>query len=134
MEMSNKVKELLTRDFLEDWLTTATYGSFWCECDINSDTPKEVINKAREKYKYREDIWVDILLNGGALSVIDLQEYDEDADEAIHKLTLADITVKLPMFAFLYPTYWSAILDKTMDLYDADALLQFLLFDSIVYA
>ena len=134
MAKYNSIKEVLTKSFLSDWLSTATYGSFWCECNVHEDTSDEVYYKAKENNDCREDKWADVLLNGGTLIIIDREEYnDGDEDEACHKMTLDDIERALPLFMINHPSQWTAIMDETMDLYDADALLQFVVFGEVIY-
>jgi hypothetical protein len=133
MAQIKSIKEILTHEFLSDWLSTATYGSFWCECQTHVDTPDDVYEQAKENNECTEDVWADVLLNGGALNVVDVEEYEDDEDTAQHKVTLTDIENAIPMFAVNYPSQWGAIMDETMDLIDADALLQFVIFGELVY-
>lgn len=127
MAKINTIKEVLTQGFLSEWLTTATYGSSWCDCQIHSDTSDEVIENARESNECREDIWAYVLLNGGALNIIDVEEDEE------YKVTLADIEKAMATFMLNCPNQWAAIMDRTMDIDDADALLQWVVFDELVY-
>ena len=133
MAKINSIQEVLTKQFLSDWLATATCGSFWCECETHKDTSDEVYNKAKENNDWREDKWADILLNGGSLNVIDVEEAEDGNEEAEHKMTLEDIEKALVPFMLNYPSQWAAIKDETMDLYDADAFLQFVIFGDVIY-
>lgn len=133
MAKFNSVKEVLTKEFLSDWLSTATYGSFWCNCSTHKDTSDELYKKAKEKNECREDIWAYILLHGGSINVVDVEELEDGNEEAEHKVMLRDIENALPLFMLNYPKQWAAIMDETMDLYDADALLQFIVFGDLIY-
>lgn len=127
------IKEILTHEFLTDWLSIAIYGNFWCECAIHADTPDDVYEDAKKNNDCREDVWADVLLNGGALNIIDTEEYEDDEDGAQHKVTLAGIEKSIPLFMLNYPNRWTAIMDETMDSNDADALLQFVIFGDVIY-
>lgn len=133
MAKYNSIKEVLTKEFLSDWLSTATYGSFWCDCSVHKDTSDEIYDEARNSNNCREDKWADVLLNGGSLNICDIEECEEGNEEGEHKMALADIEKALPLFILNYPTQWAAIMDETYDLYDADALLQFVVFGDVIY-
>ena len=133
MAKFNSIKEVLTKEFLVDWLSTAIYGSFWCDCGVHVDTSDEVYEQAKKNNDCREDKWADVLLHGGSLNIIDVEECEDDSDEGEHKITLEDIEKALPLFMLNYPSQWAAIMDETGDLYDADALLQFVVFGDVIY-
>lgn len=133
MAKYNSIKDVLTKTFLSDWLSTATYGSFWCDCCVHKDTSDEVYVQAKKNNDCREDVLADVLLNGGALNICDVEECEEGNEEGEHKMTLADIENALPLFMLNYPSQWGAIMDETGDLYDADALLQFVVFGDVIY-
>lgn len=133
MAKINSIKEVLTHEFLYDWLSTATYGSFWCDCSTHKDTTDEVYQNAKRNNDCREGVWADVLLHGGSLNVVDVEDFDNGEDDAEHKVTLNDIEKAIPLFMLNYPKQWSAIMDETMDLLDADALLQFVVFGDVIY-
>ena len=133
MAKINSIKEVLTHEFLCDWLSTATYGSFWCDCSTHKDTTDEVYENAKKNNDCREDVWADVLLHGGSLNVVDVEDFDNGENDAEHKVTLNDIEKAIPLFMLNYPKQWSAIMDETMDLFDADALLQFVVFGDVIY-
>lgn len=133
--MYKSIKDVLTKKFLSDWLSTAIYGNFWCECSTHVDTTDDVYENAKKNNTCREEIWADVLLNGGALNIVDVEEWDLDDEnsEAEHKLTLADIEKVIPLFMLNYPRQWANIIEGQDDLIDADALLQFAVFGDWIY-
>ena len=132
MAKINSVKEILTHEFLTDWLSTALYGSSWFDCATHKDTSDEVYEKAKKENDTREDVWADVLLNGGALNVIDMEEAD-GSGEGEYKMTLEDIEEAIPLFTLNHPSEWASIMDETGDIYDSDALLQFVIFGDVQY-
>ena len=124
--MITSVKQLFTQEFLVDILTTASYGSFWFECSIHKDTPKEIINKAKE-FECREEKWACVLLNGGYVNIYDVEE------EKNHKVSLEDIIRGFEIVMLNYPEIYASIRDESYDLYDADAVIQCAVFGEVVY-
>lgn len=140
-EEDKAIKELFTHEFLTDLLCTASYGSFWFdgECLIYTDIAnvahpsqkalkqKELYDSASKKYDCREDIWADILLNGGEFYIFDVEE-----DER-HTITLDDIIKGFKIVRDKYPHFYKDIMEENYDLFGADAVIQCAVFDELVY-
>lgn len=140
-EEDKAIKELFTHEFLTDLLSTASYGSFWFEAFafINSAIAnvahpsqkalkqKELYDSASKKYDCREEIWADILLNGGELYILDVEE-----DER-HTITLDDIIKGFKIVRDKYPHFYKDIMEENYDLIGADAVIQCAVFDELVY-
>ena len=121
------VDELLTEEFLSDWLSTASYGNIWCSVFIHNDTSDSLYNEAKEIKETREDEMAYILKRGGSILVIDEEE------ERDYKVTYEDIKNGIQTFVLNYPRQWAAIVEGDADLYDADILLQWIVFGEYVY-
>lgn len=133
----NSVKQLLNdHEWLTDVLSTASYGNSWFQFGTHVDTPDEVYETAKSLYDCREEIWAYVLQHGGFLLVTDIEDCDCDDDEDYgkdYKISLKDFKNKFMKFVLNYPNQYAAIMDETMDLYDADALLQVVVFGEVVY-
>ena len=81
MKIERRLKQ---KEFLVDFLSTATYGSFWAQFGKHKDTPDDVYQNAKANNECREEVWADVLLNGGFFLVVDAEEGDE------YKLSLKD--------------------------------------------
>ena len=139
-EEDKKIRELFEHEFLTDLLTTASYQSFWFEgrCLVYTDLAnvghpsqkalkqKELYDSAKKKYDCREDIWADILLNGGELYIIDVEE-----DER-YTITLDDLIKGFKIVRDDYPHIYNNIMDENYDLLDADAVIQCAVFGEMV--
>lgn len=134
MDLIKSIKELLNQEYLSEILSTATYGSFWCDCSVHKDTPDDVYNKAKEIYECREDIWAYCLLNGGYLNICDVETCEEEGEEGEHKVGLDDIVKGFEIVMLNEPNIYAAIRGDNYDLYDADAVIQCAVFGDITYA
>jgi hypothetical protein len=125
----NSFNELLNdHDWLTDVLATAIYGSPWFHVSTHADTDDETYKSAKVfSHDCREDIWAYVLQHGGYLLVVDTE------DEKEYKISLKDFEDKIVKFVLNCPSQYAAIMDETMDLYDADALLQTVVFGEVIY-
>ena len=131
MELSKikSVKDIITnKEWLSEWLSTATYGSPWFRFGVHVDTDNEMYKVAKLRNECREDIWADVLLNGGFFLVEDVEE------EKSYKLSIKDIEKGFKKFMLKCPNQYAALMDETADLYDADALMQVIIFGELTYA
>lgn len=119
--------ELLTEEFLSDWLSTASYGNFWCSVWTHSDTSDSLYEKAKKVKDTREGELAYVLKRGGSICVVDNEEERE------YKVTYEDIKNGIQTFVLNYPRQWAAIVEGDADLYDADILLQWIVFGEYVY-
>lgn len=126
MKMIKDIKEVFNQEFLMNLLCTASCNSFWFTCSVHEDTPKSVINKAKS-LECCEDKWAYCLLHGGSINIYDFEEATD------HKLTLKQIIDGFKIVMLNYPKMYAAIMDKTYDLYDADAVIQCAVFGDIIY-
>lgn len=133
MAKIESLKDLFTQEFLCDLLSTASCGSFWFECGVHKDTPKEVYNNARKQYECSEDIWAYCLLHGGFLNIADVEECEEDKEQGQHKISIDDVINGLNIVMLNYPQMYAAIRDENYDLYDADAVIQCAVFGDVIY-
>lgn len=125
----NSFNELLNdHDWLTDVLATAIYGSPWFHVSTHADTDDETYKSAKVFSHCREDIWAYVLQHGGYLLVVDTED-----DEKEYKISLKDFEDKIVKFVLNCPSQYAAIMDETMDLYDADALLQTVVFGEVIY-
>lgn len=129
MEKPKKsIKDIIYRkEWLSDWLSTATYGNPWFAFGTHKDTPDDVYDLAKRFGECREDIWAYVLLHGGTLLVEDVEE-EED-----HAVTMKDVEKGFLIFMLNCPTQYAALMDETADIYDADALMQCIVFGEVVY-
>ena len=134
MAKITSLKELFTKEFLVDILSTASYGSFWFDCSVHKDTPDDVYKKAKKENECREEIWADCLLGGACLNICDVEECaDNDTDEGEHKVGLNDIVKGFEIVMLNYPQMYANIREENYDLYDADAVIQCAVFGELVY-
>lgn len=115
------------KEFLVNFLSTASYGSTWFAFGTHTDTPKEIYENAKLLNECREEIWADVLLNGGFLLVEDVEE------EKDYKVSIKDIEKGFATFMLECPQAYARIMDEEDDFYDDDALMQVIVFGEVVY-
>ena len=115
------------KEFLENFLSTASYDSSWFAFGTHQDTPKDIYENAKMLNEYREGIWADVLLNGGFLLVEDVEE------EKDYKVSLKDIEKGFATFMLEYPQAYANIMNEEDDYFDDDALMQVIVFGEVVY-
>lgn len=115
------------KEFLVNFLSTASYGSTWFAFGTHTDTPREIYENAKLLNECREEIWADVLLNGGFLLVEDVEE------EKDYKVSINDIEKGFTTFMLECPQAYARIMDKEDDFYDDDALMQVIVFGEVVY-
>lgn len=76
----------------------------------------------------REDKWASALLSGGYIIVYDPVEDEE------HKVVLEDVIKGFGKFIFDCPERYANIMTENYDFYDADCLLQIVIFGEVNYA
>ena len=115
------------KEFLENFLSTASYGSSWFAFGTHQDTPKEIYENAKFFNEYREGVWADVLLNGGFLLVEDVEEGKD------YKVSLGDIEKGFKTFMVECPRAYANIMNEEDDYFDDDALMQTIVFGEVVY-
>ena len=126
--MKKSIKGIVSnKEWLVGVLADSTYGSLWAKCGVHTDTPKDVYLTAKIANECREEIWADVLLNGGFFLVEDVEEEKE------YKLSLKDFENGLKTLIFNYPRNYSNIMTEEGDFDDYDALLQCAVFGDIIY-
>lgn len=123
------IKEIFTQEFLSNLLSTASYGSPWFVFTVHKDTDDKTYNEAKSLYECREDRWAYILLNGGSLNIVDV----DDEDEEEHKVTLDDIVKGFEIVMFNYPEQYCSLMTENDDFYDADSVIQCAIFGELTY-
>lgn len=122
----SKIKQLLQDpERLSDILSTATYDSPWFGVSVHPHTP-EVLYKNTE-FECREDKWARVLLGGGWLEVEDVEE------ENSYKVGMKEFEKGFRKFMEECPHNYANIMEENEDFYDADALLQTIVFGEVVY-
>ncbi len=142
----------LTHEDLVDLLCTATYGSSWLGCYAPDHEGLSITDT-----DCREDIWAKALLAGKNIVAVDhyaegevysdkgLIDIKSDDDSAIYTLSLEDIKKGLEMA--LNGTFktnddsevdWlhdcvSDLMSGDLDLVEADALMQIIMFGVLIY-
>lgn len=115
------------KEFLVNFLSTATYGSYWFTFGTHQDTPKDIYENAKLFNECCEEIWADVLLNGGFILVNDVEE------EKDYKVSLKDIVKGFKTFMIECPRAYADIMEGNDDYFDDDALIQVILFGEVVY-
>lgn len=122
------VKSIVSdKEFLVNFLSTASYGSTWFAFGTHKDTPKDIYENAKLLNECREEIWADVLLNGGFLLVEDVEE------EKDYKVSLKDIEKGFKTFMVECPRAYANIMNEEDDYFDDDALMQVIVFGEVVY-
>ena len=124
--------ENISQSELEDLLSTATYGSSWLECHI---LKSESNLDNQQEFQCREEHWAYRLLNGGHLVCCD--HYDEDEDDennpVEHIISMEDFYKGLEKANELFPDTFANVMRGEGDYYDADAVMQVVLFGKMIY-
>lgn len=119
--MEDRIKKIVTdREWLTNWLADAFDTSPWFE--VSRCYPKIFEDECRE------DKWASALLCGGYIIV-----YDPEEDEE-HMVTLKDIIKGFGKFIFDCPEQYANMMTENYDFYDADCLLQIVIFGEVTYA
>lgn len=126
--MKKSIKKIVNnKEFLVNWLADASFTPFWAKFGVHIDTPNDVYENAKLVNECREDIWAEVLLNGGFLLIEDVEEEKE------YKVSLKDVEKGLKTLIFNYPRNYANIMTEEGDFYDYDALLQCVVFGDVVY-
>lgn len=124
------VKAIVTdKEFLVGFLADVSYDNYWASFGTHQDTPKEIYENAKSNpsNECREDVWADVLLNGGFLLVEDREEGKD------YKVSLKDVEKGFKRLMFAFPRNYANIMTEDCDFYDVDALLQCIVFKDVIY-
>lgn len=129
MRKKMSVKAIVTdKEFLVDFLADVSYDNYWASFGTHQDTPNDVYENAKANNECREEIWADVLLNGGFLLVEDREEGKD------YKVSLKDVEKGFKRLMFMYPqNYANLMIECASDFYDVDALLQCIVFKDVIY-
>lgn len=116
------------KDFLTSLLSGAIYGSPWFSGGVHQDTPKEIYQAARDCNECAEDIWADVLLQGGFVLI---EDFEDGVD---YKISLKDVEKGFRRFMVDDPRHYADIMLEEADFYGYDALLQTIVFGEVQYA
>ena len=160
MKLKNTVEIIdITHEDLVILFSTALYGSSYLSSEYDKDFHNS-IPKDKKKGKYYEDHIADVLLNGGEVYIYDaysegevynkngeiIKEEYSDEEYAQYTITLTDIIEGLQRAA--NGTYKTKSDDKfirqcfnefadeyhyNLDMTDADALMQIIIFNELIY-
>ena len=114
------------REHLEDILSTASCGSSW----FSYETPDEFAEMEGyqpSKFKYVEQKWAQILLDGKYIIVRD------DEDEKEYRLTLEKLKEAWQNEDPQVVRSKANIIEEDYDFYDADAIIQCAIFGEVLY-
>jgi len=126
--MNKTVKSIVSnKEWLVNVLANSTCRWNWGMFGVHEDTPKDVYENAYRVGEYREDIWGDVLLNGGFLLVKDIEHEKE------YRLSVKDFEKGLRKLIFAYPRIYANVMTEEGDYYDYDALLQCAVFGDVIY-
>lgn len=121
--MEDRIKEIVTdREWLVNWLSDAFDLSPWFE------VAKYYPPSTSSSDVCREEKWASALLNGGYIVV------DDPEENKRHKVTLEDIIKGFGKFIFDCPEQYANMMTENYDFYDADCLLQIVIFGEVTYA
>ena len=111
--MKKSIKKIVNnKEFLVNWLANASFTPFWAKFGVHIDTPNDVYENAKLVNESREDIWAEVLLNGGFLLIEDVEEEKE------YKVSLKDVEKGLKTLIFNYPRNYANIMTEEGDFYD----------------
>ena len=126
--MRKSIKKIVSdKEWLVCFLADSTYDSPWFGIKVSEKTPSDVRTAANANNECREEVWADVLLNGGTLFVYDYEE------EKGYEFALADVIKGMNKLMRNYPHHYAAIKDEDYDYFDVDALLQVIVFGEVVY-
>jgi len=127
--MKSIKKIVNNKEFLGNFLADVSYDNYWASFGTHTDTPNEIYESAKNNVQNtcREDVWADVLLNGGYLLVEDREE------EKDYKVSIKDVEKGLKRLIFEYPRNYANIMTESSDFYDVDALLQCIVFKGVIY-
>lgn len=126
--MKTSIKKIVcNKEFLVTFLADVCYENYWAGFGTHRDTPKDIYENAKAANECREEVWADVLLNGGFLLV---EDREEDKD---YKVSLKDIEKGFKKFIFDCPRNYANIMTEEHDFYDMDNLLQTIVFGEVVY-
>ena len=115
------------KEFISDFLSGALYGQDWFRCGTHEDTDTEVYETAKLCNDCAEDVWADVLLNGGYLAV------EDNEDGAIYKVGLEDLVKGFKIFMLNEPRHYADMMTDNGDLWTYNSYLQTILFGEVVY-
>lgn len=147
MKTTTKISEISQED-LVNLLTTATYGSEYIDIDW---VYQEECIKSKEEGDSREDIYARMLLNGYKIEVRDYyaedetdfygnlhHEWNEEDECMVYHVGIEDISHGIAKCLDLGG--WTAecandLIYKTenLDLYEAEAIMQVIVFGEVIY-
>lgn len=128
--MKKSIKTIVyNKDFLVGFLADVCYGNYWASFGTHTDTPTEIYENAKNNPSNTccEDVWADVLLNGGYFLVEDREE------EKDYKVSMKDIEKGFKKFIFTCPRNYANIMTEDSDFYDVDNLLQTIVFGEVIY-
>ena len=125
---NRSVHAIVTKtEFISDVLSDSLYDSPWFRCQVSKSNPQSLVDEARAKCECREDVWEHILLGGGSITIIDVEE------DKSYEVNLKAFEKGFKRFMFDEPRHYGDLMTERGDFYTADALLQTIVFGEVVY-
>ena len=131
------VKKTLTRDQMDDILTTAIEGGigYWA-CLLNDDPAwikAEKQQKAEGGLLYWSSVALRVMENGDAVKFVDAEEDPDDPDLEVWKLTLDKLMQGCALFEQERGSITKMLNDGSFDAIEADCLIQYAVFGKIIF-
>ena len=127
MKKQVKVTEL-TKEDLVSFFSSATYGcDYWSVKIIRNSIPNDVFYEIYNSHQCIEEIWADVLLKGGKLSIIDNEEDEKH---------IIDMKAVLKGYSKGYEVCPQTMLnfeEENEDMWDGYNLMQAIIFGKIIY-
>lgn len=128
-------EQFLTKENLVNILCDATYGN----SSVQIKSPRKVYDKLKEEFvgkwdeMCREDLWAEVLLHGGKLSVYDLEDEDEEGNAPKIKAGLEDFGNAFEELRDECPQDYADFCTGHGDFYTGWSFIQYVQFGEVVY-
>ena len=127
MEKQVKVTNL-TKDDLVVFFSSATYGNdYWSVKIVKKSMPIDVFNKIYDSNDCIEEIWADVLLNGGRLCIIDNKENNK------YYVNMQSVLDGYSKGYEICPKTMLNFEEENDDMWDGYNLMQAIIFGEIIY-
>ena len=128
-------EQFLTKENLVNILCDSTYGN----SSVQIKWPRKVYDKLKEEFgdkwdeMCREDVWAEVLLHGGKLSVYDLEDEDEEGKAPKIKASLEDFGNAFEKWRDERPQDYADFCTGHGDFYTGWSFIQYVQFGEVVY-
>ena len=128
-------EQFLTKENLVNILCDSTYGN----SSVQIKSPRKVCDKLKEEFEdkwdemCREDVWAEVLLHGGKLSVYDLEDEDEEGNAPKIKAGIEDFGNAFEKWRDERPQDYADFCTGHGDFYTGWSFIQYVQFGEVVY-